>query len=129
MGEFMIYQDVKFTGTDSLVLGDGVQTDSVKPTASTAYKRGDLLKIDENNVATHGTPNDWNVVCLADVTANEADKALSAKCEIPVYTQGEINVLAVSINGTKLNDSEQTQARAVAHTKTAIELRKPFGAK
>lgn len=32
MGATMITQDIAFKGTERLVLGDGVQTDSVKPT-------------------------------------------------------------------------------------------------
>lgn len=119
-------QDINFKGKDNLVLGDGVQTDSVKPTASTSYKRGDLLKIDENNVATHGTSSDWQVICLSDISTDQADKALAGKFEIPVYTQGEFNVNAVTINGTPLDDNNKAKARAVANTKTAIELRKPF---
>lgn len=121
----MITTTINHTGDKDLVLGDGVQTDSVKPTASTAYKRGDLLKVDANNVATHGTASDWNVVCLEDVTAEQADSAIAKKLEIPVYTQGELNVLAVSINGTPLSEQDRDKARAVANSKTAIELRMP----
>lgn len=117
----MIKQNIKYTSSQNLVVGD-VKTGSVKPTASTAYKRGDLLKIDENNVATHGTATDWNVVCLEDVTAEQADKALAEKMEIPVYTQGDLSVFAVSVNGVALNEDEQTQARATAITKTSINL-------
>lgn len=121
----MITTTINHTGDKDLVLGDGVQTDSVKPTAGTAYKRGDLLKVDTNNVATHGTASDWNVVCLEDVTAEQADSAIAKKLEIPVYTQGELNVLAVSINGTPLSEQDRDKARAVANSKTAIELRMP----
>lgn len=121
MGKSMITQNINYKSKSDLVLGE-VKTNSVKPTASTAYKRGDLLKVDENNVATHGTASDWNVVCLDDVTSEQADKALAGKFEIPVYAQGELNVLAVTLNGEPLNEEQQNQARAV---KTAIVLRLP----
>lgn len=117
----MITQNINYKSKSDLVLGE-VKTNSVKPTASTAYKRGDLLKVDENNVATHGTASDWQVVCLEDVTAEQADKAIAKKMEIPVYVQGELNVLAVMLNGVALNTEQQQQARAV---KTAIVLRLP----
>lgn len=127
----MINQDITFKGTDNLVLGDGVQTDSVKPTAATAYKRGDLLKIDPvTNVATHATVADWSVVALEDVTATQADKALATGFEIPVYTQGELNVNAVSLKGVLLTDEQKTTARGRANANgSKIELRKPFVAK
>lgn len=117
----MITQNINYKSKSDLVLGE-VKTNSVKPTASTAYKRGDLLKVDENNVATHGTATDWNVVCLEDVTAEQAYKALAGKFEVPVYVQGELNVLSVTLNGEPLNEEQQNQARAV---KTAIVLRLP----
>ena len=75
----MIYQDVSFSTTDGLVVGDGVQTDSVVPTAATEYKRGDLVAIDPaTNVATHGTVADFNAIIVEDVTAEQADAALEA---------------------------------------------------
>lgn len=117
----MMKQNINYTSAPNLVVGD-VKTGSVKPTASTAYKRGDLLKVDENNVATHGTATDWNVVCLDDVTAEQADKALAEKMEIPVYTQGDLSVLSVSLNGVALNAEQQTQVRATATIKTSINL-------
>lgn len=123
----MIYQDVTFKSNDNLVLGDGVQTDSVKPTAGTAYKRGDLLVISQDNEATHGQAHHWHVICLADISAEQADKALEQNMEIPVYTQGEFNVLAVSVNGALLNESDRDKARACANSgqSCAIELRLP----
>jgi len=125
----MIEQNVTYTGKDSLVLGDGVQTDSVVPTAATAYKRGDLLVIDPaTNTATHSVDGtDWHVVCLEDVTTAQADAAIAAKFEIPVYTQGELNVLEVTLKGVKLNEGQQKAARGRANTATSIELRMPFG--
>lgn len=125
----MIKQDIVYTGKDSLVLGDGVQTDSVVPTAATAYKRGDLVEIaPATNVASHplavGT---FNAVILEDVTAAQSDAAIAAGMEIPIYTQGELNVLEVSLNGVKLDAGQQKAARGRANTATSIELRMPFG--
>ena len=127
----MITQDIAFKGKDNLVLGDGVQTDSVKPTAGTVYKRGDLLIVGAGNIATHSVnANDWSVVALEDVTATQADKALATGFEIPVYTQGELNVNAVSLNGVLLTDEQKTTARGRANANgSKIELRKPFIAK
>lgn len=127
----MITQNITFKGTDNLVLGDGVQTDSVKPTAGTAYKRGDLLIVGAGNIATHSVDaNDWSVVALEDVTATQADKALATGFEIPVYTQGELNVNAVSLKGVLLTDEQKTTARGRANANgSKIELRKPFVAK
>ena len=124
----MIYQDVTFTTEDGLVVGDGVQTDSVVPTAATAYKRGDLVAIDPaTNVATHGTVTDFNAIVVEDVTADQADAAIAAGFEIPVYTQGEFNVLQTSLNGVKITDANQAAARGRANTATSLELRLPFG--
>lgn len=124
----MIYQDVSFSTTDGLVVGDGVQTDSVVPTAATEYKRGDLVAIDPaTNVATHPLDvSTFNAIIVEDVTAEQADAALEAGFEIPVYTQGEFNVLQTSLNGTKVTTANQAAARARANTATSIELRLPF---
>ena len=123
----MIYQDVSFSTTDGLVVGDGVQTDSVVPTAATAYKRGDLVAINATtNVATHGTVATFNAIIVEDVTAAQADAAITAGFEIPVYTQGEFNVLQTSLNGVKITKANQAAARARANTATSLELRLPF---
>ena len=125
----MLKTNVTHTAKDSLVVGDGIQTDSVKPTAATAYKRGDLLVVGASNVATHTTTGaDWSVICLEDVTAAQADAALAAGVDIPVYTQGEFNVNAVTINGVALTTAQKAAARGRANAATAIELRTPFGA-
>lgn len=124
----MITKDISYQSGNDLILGDGVQSDSVVPTATTAYQRGDLLVIGADNVATHSVDgNDWHVVCAENVTAQQVDTALEQKLEIPVYTQGEINVNAVKINGTLLTDAQKTTARGRANSATSIELRTPFG--
>lgn len=125
----MIEQNIEYTGKDGLVLGDGVQTDSVVPTAATAYKRGDLVEIDPaTNVATHPADvSTFNVVILEDVTADQADAAIAAGFEIPVYTQGELNAQAVTLKGVALDAGQITAARGRANTATSIELRMPFG--
>ncbi|UYZ69971.1 hypothetical protein LP123_07460 [Moraxella bovis] len=120
----MIKQDISYTSEPNLVIGDGVQTDSVVPTTGTNYKRGDLLVVSDKNVATHSADGtDWHVICAVDVTAEQVEKHLTAKKEIPVYTQGEINVEAVRLQGVLLTEEQRTQARARANTATAIELR------
>lgn len=126
----MIKTTVTHTTKDDLVIGDGIQTDSVKPTASTAYKCGDLLVVGAGNVATHTTDgSDWSVICLEDVTAAQADAALAAGVEIPVYTQGEFNVNAVTIKGVALNDTQKAAARGRANSNgSKVELRTPVGA-
>lgn len=124
----MIKQNIVYTGRDSLVVGDGVQTDSVVPTAATAYKRGDLVAIDgATNVATHGTVATFNAIIVEDVSADQADAAIAAGFEIPVYTQGEFNVLETSLNGVKITTANQAAARGRANTATSLELRLPFG--
>lgn len=125
----MLKTTVTCTANDGLVIGDGIQTDSVKPTAATAYKRGDLLVVGAGNVATHTTDgSDWSVICLEDVTATQADAAIATGVEIPVYTQGEFNVNAVSIKGVALTSEQKAAARGRANSATAIELRTPIGA-
>ncbi|STY93429.1 hypothetical protein [Moraxella bovis] len=120
----MIKQDISYTSEPNLVIGDGVQTDSVVPTTGTNYKRGDLLVVSDKNVATHSADGtDWHVICAVDVTAEQVEQHLNAKKEIPVYTQGEINVEAVRLQGVLLTEEQRTQARARANTATAIELR------
>lgn len=125
----MITQDFSYAGKDDLVLGDGAQTDSVVPTAATAYKRGDLVEIaPATNVATHPVAvGTFNAVILEDVSADQADAAIAAGMEIPIYTQGELNVLEVTLNGVKLDAGQQKAARGRANTATSIELRMPFG--
>lgn len=59
----MIKQDISYTSEPNLVIGDGVQTDSVVPTTGTNYKRGDLLVVSDKNVATHSADGtDWHVI-------------------------------------------------------------------
>jgi hypothetical protein len=124
----MIYQDVAYSATDGLVIGDGVQTESVIPAPATAYKRGDLVAIAAlTNVATHGTTGDFNAIIIEDVTAEQADAAILAGFEIPVYTQGEFNVLQTSLNGVKVTTANAAAARGRANTATSLELRMPFG--
>lgn len=125
----MIYQDVSFSTKDELVVGDGIQTDSAVPTAATAYKRGDLVAIDPaTNVASHPLDaSTFNAIIVEDVTAEQADTAIAEGFEIPIYTQGEFNVLQTSLKGVKLTKENQAGARGRANTATSIELRMPFG--
>lgn len=118
-----IRHNVNYESTPELVLGVHIQTDSVTPTTGLNYKRGDLLAVDDNNVATHGTVGNWHVVCASDVTAEQVEKHLKDKKEIGVYVAGELNAQAVRLNGTLLNDDERKQARGRAKTGTNINLK------
>ena len=103
-------------------------TDSVVPTAATAYKRGDLLVIAAGtNVATHsdastGAQADWHVICLADVTAAQATEKLAMGVEMPVYVTGKFDVAGVKLNGVALNATQKLAARAHANRSTKITL-------
>lgn len=123
-----ITANVNYTNVPELVIGDGVQTENVKPTTATAYKRGDLLIVSNTNVATHSsTGADWHVVCATDVTAAQATAMAAAGQEMTVYTQGELSIHAVTINGVTLSTAQKDAARAHANQVTAIELRKVVG--
>ena len=103
-------------------------TDSVVPTAATAYKRGDLLVIAAGtNVATHsdastGAQADWHVICLADVTAEQATAKIAAGVEMPVYIAGKFDVAQVKINGVALTPTQKLAARAHANRSLPITL-------
>lgn len=99
-------------------------TDSVLPTAATAYKKGDLLVIAaDTSVATHSaTGADWHVICLADITAEQASAKAAAGIEMPVYVAGKFDVSQVSIDGTALNATQVLAARAYANRSLPITL-------
>lgn len=99
-------------------------TDSVVPTTATAYKKGDLLVVAaDTNAATHSaTGADWHVICLADVTAEQATEKLSMGVEMPVYVAGKFDVSQVKINGTVLDATQTLAARAYANRNTKITL-------
>lgn len=123
---------IDFNGVESLVLSpNGLQTNSFVPTANTAYKKGDLLAVGVDGVLTHsdiatGGQADWHVVCLQDVTAEQSTKHATDGVGIPTYTHAEINLDAVTINGTALTDAQKLLARAHSVRGTSITLRKPF---
>ena len=99
-------------------------TDSVVPTAATAYKKGDLLVVAaDTNAATHSaTGADWHAICLADVTAEQATEKLSMGVEMPVYVAGKFDVSQVKIDGTALDATQTLAARAYANRNTKITL-------
>ncbi|WP_131667381.1 hypothetical protein [Psychrobacter pygoscelis] len=123
--------ELTYQTTEPLVLSPvGVQTNSFMPTADTDYKRGDLLVLSAEGALTHTADHaDWTVVCLDDCTAAQANKQIEAKVGISVYTHGEINLNAVTANGTLLNDTQKTTARAHSALSTSITLRKPQNGK
>ncbi|WP_296206870.1 hypothetical protein [Psychrobacter sp. UBA3480] len=120
--------DFNYTTEQPLTVDVTPITDSVVPTTATAYKRGDLLVIAAGtNVATHsntetGAQADWHVICLADVTAEQATAKVAAGVEMPVYVAGKFDVDQVKLNGVALNATQKLAARAYANRSTKITL-------
>ena len=120
--------DFNYTTEQPLTVDVAPITDSVMPTAATAYKRGDLLVIAAGtNVATHsntesGAQADWHVICLADVTAEQATAKAAAGIEMPVYVAGKFDVAEVKLNGVALDATQELAARAYANRSTKITL-------
>lgn len=120
--------DFNYTTEQPLTVDVAPITDSVVPTTATAYKRGDLLVIAAGtNVATHsntesGAQADWHVICLADVTAEQATAKIAAGVEMPVYVAGKFDVDQVKLNGTALDATQKLAARAYANRSTKITL-------
>jgi len=120
--------DFNYTTEQPLTVDVAPITDSVVPTTATAYKRGDLLVIAAGtNVATHsntesGAQADWHVICLADVTAEQATAKAAAGIEMPVYVAGKFDVAEVKLNGVALDATQKLAARAYANRSTKITL-------
>ncbi len=120
--------DFNYTTEQPLTVDVAPITDSVMPTAATAYKRGDLLMIAAGtNVATHsntesGAQADWHVICLADVTAEQATAKAAAGIEMPVYVAGKFDVAEVKLNGVALDATQKLAARSYANRSTKITL-------
>ena len=120
--------DFNYTTEQPLTVDVAPITDSVVPTAATAYKRGDLLVIAaDTNVATHsntetGAQADWHVICLADVTAEQATAKVAAGVEMPVYVAGKFDVAEVKLEGVALTAAQKLAARAYANRSTKITL-------
>lgn len=120
--------DFTYTTEQSLPVDVKPITDSVVPTTATAYHKGDLLKIAaDTNVATHsdsstGAQADWHVICLADVTAEQATEKLAMGVEMPVYVAGKFDVAQVKLNGVALTPTQKLAARAHANRSLPITL-------
>ena len=120
--------DFTYTTEQSLPVDVKPITDSVVPTTATAYHKGDLLKIAaDTNVATHsdsstGAQADWHVICLADVTAEQATEKLAMGVEMPVYIAGKFDVAQVKLNGVALTPTQKLAARAHANRSLPITL-------
>lgn len=120
--------DFTYTTEQSLPVDVKPITDSVVPTTATAYHKGDLLKIAaDTNVATHsdsstGAQADWHVICLADVTAEQATEKLAMGVEMPVYVAGKFDVAQVKLNGVALDETQKLAARAHANRSLPIAL-------
>ena len=117
-----------YTTEQSLPVDVAPTTDSVVPTTATAYHKGDLLTIAAGtNVATHsdtgaGAQADWHVICLADVTAEQATEKLAMGVEMPVYVAGKFDVAQVKLNGVALTPTQKLAARAHANRSLPITL-------
>lgn len=115
------------TTTQPLPVDVAPITDSVMPTTGTVYHRGDLLIVSAENVATHsdaslGAQADWHVICLADVTAEQATAKVTAGIEMPVYVAGKFDVAQVKLKGVALNAAQKKAARAHAMRSLPITL-------
>jgi hypothetical protein len=112
-------------GKENLIAGDHIQTSHALVTTGTVYSRGDLLVISATNVTTKATtPDTWDAICVNDMTAAQSTKHATDGVGMPVYNQGEYNILAVKINGVALTPA-QHQAAIARGTKNKMELRIP----
>lgn len=122
------------TGTienKQLVVGDGIRTENAKVKTATAYKRGDLLNVDANNVADHPTVTEsvvgeWNAIAVSDFTVEQATYHAANNLEMPLYVQGAFDIAVVTVNGVPLTAAQYDAVRAQA-LKNKIELRKVVG--
>ena len=116
--------DFTYTTEQPLMVDVAPITDSVVPTTATAYKRGDLLVVAaDTNVATHSANGkDFHVICLADVTAEQATAKIAAGVEMPVYVAGKFDVAEVKLNGVALDATQKLAARSYANRSTKITL-------
>ncbi|MCL6240654.1 hypothetical protein [Acinetobacter amyesii] len=117
--------------TTQLVVGDGVRTENAKVKTATAYKRGDLLKVETNNLADHpvvteGVVGDWNAIANTDMTVEQATYHAANGLEMPIYVQGAFDIAVVTVNGTPLTEAQYDAVRAQALI-NKIELRKVVG--
>ena len=83
--------------TNQLVVGDGVRTENAKVKTATAYKRGDLLNVDANNVADHpvvteGVVGEWNAIAVSDFNAEQSTYHAANNLEMPIYVQGPFDI-------------------------------------
>lgn len=114
-----------------LVVGDGVRTENAKVKTATAYKRGDLLSINANNLADHpviteGVVGDWNAIAVSDFTAEQSTYHAANNLEMPIYVQGPFDIAVVTVNGAPLTTAQYDAVRAQALV-NKIELRKVVG--
>lgn len=111
-----------------LIVGDGVRTENAKPTTGTAYKRGDLVHVDANNVVIHPTftgnaLSAWEAIVVTDFTAEQSTYHVNNGLEMPIYVQGAFDVEVITVNGTELTTAQVDGVRAQA-LKNKLELRK-----
>lgn len=114
-----------------LIVGNGVRTENAKPTSGIAYKRGDLVHVDENNMVTHpiftgDKLGDWDAIVIEDFSQDQSTYHAANNLEMPLYVQGSFDVDVVTVNGVSLTTAQIDSVRAQA-LKNKIELRKVVG--
>ena len=117
--------------TNQLVVGDNVRTENAKPTTAVAYKRGDLVHVDANNVVTHPTFTGdalgaWEAIVAQDFSIQQSTYHAANNIEMPLYVQGAFDVAVVTVKGVALTTAQMDSVRAQA-LKNKIELRKVVG--
>lgn len=122
-----------YTKKPDLVINPNPITDNVIPKAGVVYKRGDLLVVGADNVATHAVKAnnmaDWHVICNADLDADQVTKHLAKSKEFAVYVAGKFDVDLVTLKGVELTDAEKLKARAYSTKSLSIQLSKTEGIK
>ena len=116
---------------NQLVVGDNVRTENAKPTTAVAYKRGDLVHVDANNVVTHPTFTGdalgaWEAIVVQDFSIQQSTYHAANHIEMPLYVQGTFNKKDIKKKKINLNTAQMDSVRAQA-LKNKIELRKVVG--
>ena len=109
-----------------LIVGDHVQTGDIKLVTNTVYRRGDLLVVDDNNVATPATAGTLDTsthICALSMTAAETTAHVAGGFGLQAYCSGEFNSDVVTVGGVNLTPAQKPVATA-ALAKRNIQLRK-----
>lgn len=110
----------------NLLLGDGVKTSNAHVQAGDTFARGDLVKIDDDGVMTAASLSEFNAVVAVDVDAPASQKHSNQKTPVPIYTHGELNVMALKQSGQLINKDSYDTVIARADKATSLTIKKPF---